>query len=99
MRIATYRAFKDMPERLRNALPDIEELRKFIVRRKPSFLLAGNLFAILCMILHLFIGPSPTALLVYPQLHCWPFPNRVVEGGPTTLARVYSNSTDINQNK
>lgn len=87
MRIATYRAFKDMPERLRNALPDIEELRKFIVRRKPSFLLAGNLFAILCMILHLFIGPSPTALLVYPQLHYWSIPNCIVGPSPTALLR------------
>ena len=28
MGVATYRATKDMPERLRNALPDIEELKK-----------------------------------------------------------------------
>ena len=30
MGVATYRASKDMPERLRNALPDIEELRKLL---------------------------------------------------------------------
>ena len=30
MRVATYRASKDMPERLRNALPDIEELKKLL---------------------------------------------------------------------
>lgn len=28
--ITTYRATKDMPERLRNALPDIEELKKLL---------------------------------------------------------------------
>lgn len=30
MGVATYRAKKDMPERLRNALPDIEELKKLL---------------------------------------------------------------------
>jgi hypothetical protein len=30
MGVATYRATKDMPERLRNALPDIEELKKLL---------------------------------------------------------------------
>ena len=30
MGVATYRASKDMPERLRNALPDIEELKKLL---------------------------------------------------------------------
>ena len=30
MGVATYRTSKDMPERLRNALPDIEELRKLL---------------------------------------------------------------------
>ena len=30
MGVATYRATKDMPERLRNALPEIEELRKLL---------------------------------------------------------------------
>ena len=30
MGVATYRASKDMPERLRNALPDIEDLRKLL---------------------------------------------------------------------
>ena len=30
MGVATYKATKDMPERLRNALPDIEELRKLL---------------------------------------------------------------------
>ncbi len=30
MGVATYRAAKDMPERLRNALPDIEELKKLL---------------------------------------------------------------------
>ena len=30
MGVATYRATKDMPDRLRNALPDIEELKKLL---------------------------------------------------------------------
>jgi len=30
MGVATYRATKDMPERLRNTLPDIEELKKLL---------------------------------------------------------------------
>ena len=30
MGVATYHASKDMPERLRNALPDIEDLRKLL---------------------------------------------------------------------
>ena len=30
MGVATYRATKDMPERLRKALPDIEELKKLL---------------------------------------------------------------------
>ena len=30
MGVTTYRATKDMPERLRNALPDIEELKKLL---------------------------------------------------------------------
>lgn len=30
MGVATYRATKDMPERLRKALPNIEELRKIL---------------------------------------------------------------------
>ena len=30
MGVATYRASKDMPERLRNALPDIEELKRLL---------------------------------------------------------------------
>ena len=30
MGVATYRASKDMPERLRNALPNIEDLKKVI---------------------------------------------------------------------
>lgn len=30
MGVATYRATKDMPERFRNALPDIEELKKLL---------------------------------------------------------------------
>ena len=30
MGVATYRASKDMPERLRNALPDIEDLKKLL---------------------------------------------------------------------
>ena len=30
MGVATYRAPKDIPERLRNALPDIEELKKLL---------------------------------------------------------------------
>ena len=42
MGVATYRASKDMPERLRNALPDVEDLKKAIVRQKPCFFLAGN---------------------------------------------------------
>ena len=30
MGVATYRATKDMPDRLRKALPDIEELKKLL---------------------------------------------------------------------
>ena len=30
MGVATYRASKDMPERLRNALPDVEDLKKLL---------------------------------------------------------------------
>ncbi len=30
MGVATYRTSKDLPERLRNALPDIEELKKLM---------------------------------------------------------------------
>ena len=30
MGVATYRASKDMPERLRNALPNIEDLKKLL---------------------------------------------------------------------
>ena len=30
MGVAVYRATKDIPERLRNALPDIEELKKLL---------------------------------------------------------------------
>ena len=30
MGVATYKAMKDMPERLRKAMPDIEELKKLL---------------------------------------------------------------------
>lgn len=37
MGVATYRASKDMPERLRNALPDIEDLKSYC-KEKVLFL-------------------------------------------------------------
>lgn len=37
MGVATYRASKDMPERLRNALPDIEDLKSYC-KAKALFL-------------------------------------------------------------
>ena len=30
IKVATYRASKDVPQRLRNVLPDIEELKKLL---------------------------------------------------------------------